>query len=892
MDRMVGSPFPDIDMQGETGSLAAPSVGFRGPLMSDVDFPDVLSEVGNTPSDQRRDQHHIPETVNIIKSSSSPLVVKRSGDSVLTLDPSSSPAAEASTEEKEEPTKKDDSGPTEASNAQPPSIQPMNPRTARFNSVYLAGTVQAGVSRRGDYPVVPSRMALLVIDIQEYLSKSNKSEMEESERYLYDVSLPPVVSNIEVLAAAVRKQRDAKDSTNSTGCEVIFTFLEALTKDCRDVSMDYKLSGPKLATLPNPEAPATFLEQVQPSKLVGKGDLLIPKTSCSVFNSTNLHFVLKQLHVEQLVVCGQLTDQCVESAVRDGADLGYFVTVVEDACAATSPTNHEKGLAGMQGFARILTTAQILTELEQAKESSATAIVPTSLRPLQFLESPSRNSSTPVSAAHVAHLTSSSERLGTGFVQSVSSWTPPPMAVAEGAAFSLLRSLEYAGVEFLRYMTIDAYNSVRCKAVPLGRLLSDYKKSNSNQLISALNSRISIAQVCMAGLPNFADAMVNGTLLDARNVLAVHPDLGTLRILPYAPKSAVMLGTLHDNMSTGDLSPLCTRGLLIRLLETAKNDFGLAFSVGAELEFCLFRRVGDKFEPVDHSLFASSNTLNEQEKFISDLYAQLKHQDIDVETIHTESASGQLEVVLDYQLDAIKLADNVVLARETIRACAKQHDMIALFLPKINATQAGNGMHLHLSFRDLQSHEPTENAFPHQTIRGAMSLKAESFTEGLLQHLPALLSLSIPTMNSFRRVGQGCWTGHSVGWAIEDKEAPLRVCIDLASGKATNVEMKLSDSTANIYLELAAILASGLDGILCNAKLRPTFVSGSTVGDELNKLPTSLSESLECLRGDAYLLDILGPELSTAYIAVREAEIDNSSDLTLEDEVQIAIQRA
>ena len=67
-------------------------------------------------------------------------------------------------------------------------------------------------------------------------------------------------------------------------------------------------------------------------------DILIPKTSCSVFNSTNIAYVLRNLQIEQIVLVGQLTDQCVESAVRDAADLGFFVTVVDDACAATGVT--------------------------------------------------------------------------------------------------------------------------------------------------------------------------------------------------------------------------------------------------------------------------------------------------------------------------------------------------------------------------------------------------------------------------------------------------------------------------------------------------------------------------------------------------------------------------
>lgn len=461
-------------------------------------------------------------------------------------------------------------------------------------------------------------------------------------------------------------------------------------------------------------------------------------------------------------------------------------------------------------------------------------------------------------------------------LQQPSNWSNSADKEIAAAQTALVRSLKYSGVKFIRYATVDAYNTVRAKATPIARISKSNDKSFDNVL--------SIAEVCFAGLPSYADAMVPGTNLDGRRVLTIKPDLSSLRILPYANKTAMVMGTAHDQR-TGELSPLCTRGLLSRVQETAEREFGIAFSVGAELEFSLFR----DGKPVDSSLFASSTTLDDQEDFISDLYDQLSAQEIEVELIHSESASGQLEVVLAYQDDVMMVADNIVLARETIRAVAKSHGMKALFLPKISAMEAGNGCHLHFSFRDLKSRTPKQNALPHPNKGGEVSPKGGSFMEGILVHLPALLSLSIPSSNSFRRVGPGCWTGHSIGWAVEDKESALRLCLDLSTGDATHVELKLSDSTANIYLELAAVLSSGLDGIARNLALRPMLGDGDT---EKDPLPASLLESLKSLKKDEYLGHVLGPELSTAYVAVREAEAKRSEELSLEDEVSVALQRA
>jgi len=447
----------------------------------------------------------------------------------------------------------------------------------------------------------------------------------------------------------------------------------------------------------------------------------------------------------------------------------------------------------------------------------------------------------------------------------------------QGSQVAILRSLRAAGVKFIRFTTVDAYNTIRCKTVPLAQLISQRR---TNQAFSPLSNPVSIAEICFAGLPSSADVPAAPNL-SSRNVLTLQPDFSSLRILPYASKTAMVMCTAH-NQQSGDLSPLCSRGLLQRVLRSAKEDLGIEFSVGAELEFQLYRENKDGLmQPIDMSTFGNATTLNEQEDFISTLYDQLEQQDIPIELIHSESAPGQLEVVLSYSNDILQLADDVVYARETVTNVAKQHGMRALFLPKTSMMAAGNGGHLHFSFRETGSKH--RNAFSDPSQPTGISRKGGAFIEGLLHHLPSLLSLSIPTVNSFRRVGPGCWTGHKVGWSTEDKESPVRVCIDLNTQQATNVELKLSDASANIYLELAAILSAGMEGIKNEKVLRPMMNDEDTA----LPLPQSLRESLDLLKKDELLLSILGDELSTAYIAVRELEA--RADTTLEEEVSAAL---
>eukprot|EP00578_Thalassiosira_sp_NH16_P021386 CAMPEP_0181099768 /NCGR_PEP_ID=MMETSP1071-20121207/12834_1 /TAXON_ID=35127 /ORGANISM="Thalassiosira sp., Strain NH16" /LENGTH=429 /DNA_ID=CAMNT_0023182449 /DNA_START=87 /DNA_END=1376 /DNA_ORIENTATION=- len=222
----------------------------------------------------------------------------------------------------------------------------------------IRSLIRAGKTDRNDIQLRPVSTALLVIDIQKELARID----EDSPNIDYVKKVfPRMIENTARLINLMRKNRSTLEP-KETGSEIIFTYCQALTDDSRDVSLDYKLSGSFLANLPSPSRPAQFIDGVRP--IVGQ-DVMLPKTSCSVFNATNIDYVLRNLDVEQLVICGQLTDQCVESAVRDAADRGYLVTVAEDACTALSESDHLKGLHGMRGFSRMLSTDEVLQELRQ-----------------------------------------------------------------------------------------------------------------------------------------------------------------------------------------------------------------------------------------------------------------------------------------------------------------------------------------------------------------------------------------------------------------------------------------------------------------------------------------------------------------------------------------------
>jgi nicotinamidase-related amidase len=148
-------------------------------------------------------------------------------------------------------------------------------------------------------------------------------------------------------------------AARAAGVEVIYTVIEALTADGRDRSLDHKRSD---FLIPK----GSEAGQVMPVLAPQGDEILIPKTSSGIFNSTNVDYVLHNLGVERLCIFGVYTHQCVEGAVRDASDRGYLVTLVSDACAAKTAEQEETTCRGMAAYARVVPTEAVLAELRRA----------------------------------------------------------------------------------------------------------------------------------------------------------------------------------------------------------------------------------------------------------------------------------------------------------------------------------------------------------------------------------------------------------------------------------------------------------------------------------------------------------------------------------------------
>jgi len=202
--------------------------------------------------------------------------------------------------------------------------------------------------------IEPGRTALLLIDLQKGEYNEQKVKAEPQHAYFWDRLARVVIPNGQALLAACR----------TAGVEVLFTTVECYTLDGRDRSLDYKVSGIFFA---KGSWEAQVVDELKPLP----NEIVIPKTSSSVFISTNIEYVLRNLGIEYLMVMGLLTDQCVESAVRDACDMGFLVTLIEDACATFTQERHDATLRAIKGYCRQRKTGQVLAELERLSRQAA-----------------------------------------------------------------------------------------------------------------------------------------------------------------------------------------------------------------------------------------------------------------------------------------------------------------------------------------------------------------------------------------------------------------------------------------------------------------------------------------------------------------------------------------
>jgi glutamine synthetase len=422
------------------------------------------------------------------------------------------------------------------------------------------------------------------------------------------------------------------------------------------------------------------------------------------------------------------------------------------------------------------------------------------------------------------------------------------------------------GLQLVRFLYCDNGGVIRGKSTHVGALAR--RMQSGIGLVKGMQS--------FTSLDSLAPDATYGPVGEIRLV----PDPETFVVLPYAPRS----GQMVVNMVELDHSPwaLDPRAFLQRMVARAAGA-GLAFDAAFENEFYLAYRTDDGYVPVDRSLCFSAIGMESTEEVIQDIIAALTDQGLTVELSHPELGHGQQELSIRHA-PAVRAADNQITYRQTVRAVAARHGLVASLAPKPFADQAGSGAHLHWSVWD-KNHRT--NQLADSSAPDGLSPLARNAIGGVLAHLPGLLALTTPSVNSFRRLQPHYWSSAYTAWGLENREAAVRVPSrywDDEDGSA-NLELKASDASANPYISLGGVIAAALDGI--ERKLDPGQPFDQDPGNlsdaerrkrGVRRFPEKASEALDELEKDTVLVAALGAPLATEYLKVRRAEANAYAD--------------
>jgi glutamine synthetase len=445
-------------------------------------------------------------------------------------------------------------------------------------------------------------------------------------------------------------------------------------------------------------------------------------------------------------------------------------------------------------------------------------------------------------------------------------------------AQTILARARSDGVRSVRFLYCDHANVIRGKSAHVAAL-GDF-------LASGIGLTVAMQGFCLT------EHLAPGTHLGPVGEIRLAPDPATFTVLPYRSREARLL----CDMLTLDGEPweLCPRTFLKSMVERAAFE-GLSVQAAFEHEFYLAREVEpNRFVPADDSLCFSSDGMDRAAETIGAILDALDEQGLEPRQYYPELGPGQQELSIMHA-PLLAAADRQIAVRETVRAVALQHGLVASFAPKPFPDQAGSGCHVHLSVWRAD-----RNAFFDPGGRLGLSQLGQSFVAGVLQHLPGLLAITCPSVNSYRRLAPNMWSSAYTAWGPDNREAAVRVASPFRGRveASTNIEIKAVDGSANPYLALGAAVAAGLDGVRRGLDPgEPVTVNPHELSEQerqargIRRYPSSLQEALGELERDEVLLDALGSARARELLAVRRAEWDDLNSLSPEREIAAHFRR-
>jgi len=351
--------------------------------------------------------------------------------------------------------------------------------------------------------------------------------------------------------------------------------------------------------------------------------------------------------------------------------------------------------------------------------------------------------------------------------------------------------------------------------------------------------------------------------------LMARPDLASLTLLPWEPGVACCIADVHP-VGPGGTAPADPRGAVRRAV-AAYEELGLAPIVGPELEFFLCERdaeaPGGLRRYVDNlSMVYTVGPQADPLGIVRQMTEALSGMGMGTFAANHEFMNSQYEINLRHA-PALTAADRAFRLKAAVKDIAAQGGLIATFMGKPFNDQGGSGFHLHVS-----ADRDDDNAFADRDDPDGVADELRRFTAGVLAHAPALMAFLCPTINAYRRIVPDSLAPINISWGWDNRTSFVRIPAE--RGRATRVEIRIGDGSANPYLAIAATLFAGLRGLREELPL-PDPVSGDAYTQEAGgAVPTTLAEALDALEADDHLREAMGDAIVTPFVAMKRFEIE------------------
>jgi glutamine synthetase len=344
---------------------------------------------------------------------------------------------------------------------------------------------------------------------------------------------------------------------------------------------------------------------------------------------------------------------------------------------------------------------------------------------------------------------------------------------------------------------------------------------------------------------------------------AMVPDLGTLRLTPWHPATALLLADL----TWFDGTPVAAspRQILRRQLDRLAARDLRAFA-GTELEFIVYR---DSYEEawrrgyrdltpanqynVDYSLLGTARV----EPLLRRIRREMAGAGLRPESAKGECNLGQHEIAFRYD-EALACADNHAVYKNGAKEIAAQEGMALTFMAKPNQRE-GNSCHIHFSLRSRTGDQPL---FAAPDGHGMSTVMRQSLA-GILATMREFTLLYAPNVNSYKRFQPGSFAPTALRWGSDNRTCALRVVGHSPSG--LRFENRVPGGDVNPYLAEAAMAAGALHGIEHELPLEEAYAGNAYTDADAPRVPATLREAASVWESSALARQVFGDDVVDHY---------------------------